>query len=145
GAVMVSDWVSGWGLTGKGRLWRVSDPERTKSQDALQTKTLLAEGFKKRPNAELAGLLGHVDRRVRQEAHFRLAARGNEGHSQLVGVAKGGTGLARLHAIWGLGIAARGNPALLAGMTELLGDPDAEVRAQALRVIGEGRLKAAVD
>ncbi|MGL4555793.1 MAG: PVC-type heme-binding CxxCH protein, partial [Gemmataceae bacterium] len=146
GAVMVSDWTNGWGLTGKGRLWRVSDEKLTTSQEALGTKKLLAEGFTKRDPAELARLMGHPDRRVRQEAHFELAARGPKGVAVLAGVARDGKGLARLHALWGLGIAARNRvPDALTAVPKMLEDADPEVRAQALRVLGEGKAADALD
>lgn len=146
GAVMISDWVAGWGLTGKGRIWRVYDETLTKSPQAQETKAILAAGFAKREGAELAKLLEHIDRRVRQEAHFELAKRGKAGVETLSRVAHDGKGLARLHALWGLGIATRNGTAdALATVPKLLNDADAEVRAQALRVLGEGKVITAVD
>jgi quinoprotein glucose dehydrogenase len=144
GSLMLSDWVNGWGLTGKGRLWRIRDEKLTNTPIALETKKLLAEGFEKRPEAELARLLGHTDRRVRQEAHFELAKRGEKGVTTLAQVATEGKGIERLHAIWALGIAARnGSADALKSVPPLLGDGDVEVRAQALRVLGEGKLTSA--
>src|SRR5262249_59271589 len=63
GSMYVSDWVSGWGLTGKGRLWKLSDPEALKAPAVAEAKKLLAEGFEKRKLGELAELLGHADPR----------------------------------------------------------------------------------
>src|SRR5262249_59787361 len=63
GSMYVSDWVNGWGLTGKGRIWKLSDPEALKDPAVAEAKKLLAEGFDKREPAELAKLLGHADRR----------------------------------------------------------------------------------
>ena len=53
GAFYLSDWVDGWGLTNKGRIYKVFDPERAKDPPILEVKKLLAEGFDKRtPEAE---------------------------------------------------------------------------------------------
>ncbi len=104
GGIYLSDWVEGWGLTGKGRIYRVHDPALDKDQLVLETKELLAEGMDKRSNQELARLLAHRDMRVRQEAQFELAERGEPAIQVLAGVARRHSNqLARLHAIWGLG------------------------------------------
>lgn len=143
GSLYVSDWVDGWGLTGKGRIWKFTEPSQVASNDAKQTKALLNEGFTKRPVAELARLLGAVDGRVRQEAHLELAARGKAGREALEQVASRGKGIARIHAIWGLGIAARGDRDAMKTVPGLLTDADEEVRANALRVLGENRATTA--
>ena len=74
GGLYVSDWVDGWGMPGKGRLWRLFDPARAEA--AKGVKRLLNEGLEKRTPEELSTLLGHADRRVRQDAQFELARRG---------------------------------------------------------------------
>ncbi|WP_165248823.1 PVC-type heme-binding CxxCH protein [Paludisphaera soli] len=151
GALYVSDWVKGWGKTGKGRIWRVSDPAAAEDPRVAEVKRLLAEGFDGRPNEELGRLLAHADRRVRQEAQFALVDRvktatGAEALATLQEAALRAEGYGRLHAIWGLGQVLRASvddprrevqPALLA----LVKDPDAEVRAQAARALAEaGRI-----
>ena len=147
GGLYVSDWVEGWGLTGKGRLYRVHDPGLDKDPAVLQTKRLLAEGMERRSLTELAHLLAHPDLRVRQEAQFALAGRGQSAFPTLLAVArKNPNELARLHGIWGLGqIAAQYGEAsfpkeIAAGMdllVQLLSDRDTQVRAQAAKVLGE--------
>ena len=69
----VSDWVEGWSKPGKGRIYKVTDPEHAKDANVLSTKKLLAEGFAQRSVEELIKLLEHPDQRVRQEAQFALA------------------------------------------------------------------------
>ena len=102
GGFYVSDWVSGWELTGKGRIYRFADPTAEKKPIIAETRKLLAEGFEKRSNEELAKLLEHADMRVRQEAQFALAAK--DAVPILTKVAKEGKNrIARMHAIWGLG------------------------------------------
>ena len=155
GGAYVSDWVQGWGLTGKGRIYRVHDPAIDKAPPVLETKKLLAEGMEKRSLKELARLLAHRDMRVRQEAQFALADRGSQAIKTLASVDRNDASqLARLHATWGLGqIRSRfqgpGLPpevsAALDLLVDLLADGDAEVRAQAAKVLGEKRYLKAYD
>jgi quinoprotein glucose dehydrogenase len=148
GGLYVSDWVEGWGLTGKGRIYKVHDPARTRDPVAAEVKKLLGEGFGHRPEGELVKLLGHADRRVRQEAQFALVARGVNAITALEGAAHiGNDQLARLHAVWGLGQLARREARAVRALLPLLDDADAEIRAQAAKVVAgqreaEGRLVA---
>src|SRR5262245_66268855 len=96
---------------------------------------------------ELGRLLGHADRRIRLEAQLALAGKGKAALPTLTAVASAGqprNRLARLHALWGLGIVGRSAPEALRGVQGLLGDADAEVRAQAARVLGDGKAVAAL-
>jgi quinoprotein glucose dehydrogenase len=145
-ALYVSDWVHGWGLTGKGRIWKLSDPERAKDGVVQEVKQILGEGMAKRPVAETARLLEHVDRRVRQEAQFALAERGRPAIVAFAGVLKASKSrLAKLHALWGLGQVGRTEPAAWAEVLPCVADIDAEVRAQAARVLGDGKVVAALE
>jgi quinoprotein glucose dehydrogenase len=134
----VSDWTEGWGLTGKGRIYRIGDPEMRKGAAVQEVKKLLAEGFDQRPAAELGKLLEHSDQRVRQEAQFALAVKDEQDAAKLAVLKDvaltGKNPLARLHAIWALGQRRAVQP-----LAALLNDPDAEVRAQAAKVLGEGK------
>jgi quinoprotein glucose dehydrogenase len=144
GALYLTDWVHGWNMTGKGRIYKVSDPKRAKSPAVLEVKKLLAAGMGKRGLAELAKLLAHADMRVRQEAHFALAGRGKQAIPTLSKVARTDRAqLARLHAIWALGMVGRKEPAGYKPLRGLLADRDAEVRAQAARVLGDGKVGSA--
>ena len=141
GALYVSDWVNGWDLTGKGRLWKVSDPKYANSPAQQEVKKLMAEGMTSRKPAELARLLAHKDMRVRREAQFALADRGKSAIPVLAGATKSDQPqLARLHAIWGLGQIGRTRPARMNPFSALLDDKDAEVRAQAAKVLGDGKV-----
>ncbi len=145
GALYFSDWVEGWEMTKKGRIYRVLDPARRDDPQVREVKTLLAQGMASRPNDELAGLLAHADMRVRQEAQFELAVRGDEGWKALARSAgPGEKTLPRLHAIWGLGQAGRTirdgrRTSQWSALAPLLADPDPEVRAQAAKVVGEAK------
>jgi quinoprotein glucose dehydrogenase len=138
GGFYVSDWVEGWELTGKGRIYRFAEAEAAKKPEIAEVKRLLAEGFDKRPDDELAKLLGHADMRVRQEAQFALAARGKKAVTTLARSAREGTNrFARLHAVWGLGQVGRLDTGAVAETVRaLLKDKDDDVRAQAARVVG---------
>ncbi|MFO0876623.1 MAG: PVC-type heme-binding CxxCH protein [Gemmataceae bacterium] len=139
-ALYVSDWVHGWGLTGKGRIWKLRDEAHANDPLVQQTRRLLEEGFEKRPIKELASLLAHRDRRVRQESQFVLARRGPAGRTALLEVlSKSKEPLARVHALWGLGQVLRGSRELPTELTTCLSDKDAEIRAQTARLLGDLR------
>lgn len=137
GAMYVSDWVEGWGLTGKGRIWRVHDTKKAKDPVVQSVKKVMAEGFTQRPQEELLKLLEHPDMRVRQEAQFALVDKGKEVTDALVKVAYlEKNQFARLHAIWALGQLGRVN-----SLDRLCGDTDVEVSIQAVKTIGNSRSK----
>src|SRR5439155_4104750 len=137
GAFYVSDWHEGWNKPGKGRLYRLVNPEFQGSALQKEVQRLLAEGMDKRPVEELTKLLGHADQRVRQEAQFALAAKGPAAIAPLAAVAQDDKSrLARVHAVWGLGQIGRSTAEAVApALRPLLTDADAEVRAQAAKVI----------
>lgn len=145
GHVYFSDWLEGWAMPGKGRIYRISDPATVKNAD--EVKALFAGDFAKRSMDELKNLLAHRDMRVRQEAQFTLVEKSAEGLRVLSEIAAKSQSLhARLHAIWGLGQLAGGKvqgtkfkAQSLAALRALLTDADAEVRAQAAKVLGDAR------
>jgi quinoprotein glucose dehydrogenase len=150
GRMYFTDWVTGWEPHGKGRVYALTPPGGGTADPAVaEVKKLLAEGFGKRPDAELAKLLAHADQRVRQRAQFALSARGNAVVPLLQSIAKSSdVPLARVHAVWGLGqIARRAShgmqkaPDTMAAnhLTELCTHSDPEVRAQVAKVLGDAR------
>ncbi|MBK7878677.1 MAG: HEAT repeat domain-containing protein [Planctomycetes bacterium] len=145
GALYVTDWTQGWSQPGKGRLYRVYDPAARDAEAARTTRELLKNGVATKSVAELSALLAFPDRRVRLAAQFELGARGEQGRTALEAVAKRGTDLrARLHGVWGLGVAARRQSgADPSALLALLVDAEPELRAQAARVLGDLREKRA--
>jgi quinoprotein glucose dehydrogenase len=149
GGIYWSDWVDGWGLPNKGRLYRAHNLEIDGSAIVRETARLLAEGMEKRSLDELGKLLAHPDMRVRQEAQFELADRGASGLPALERtLRKSSSQLARLHAIWGIGqILARdvgsAGKTSIALLLEVLSDHDGEVRAQSAKVLGERKVHSA--
>ncbi|MFT7462052.1 MAG: quinoprotein glucose dehydrogenase [Pseudohongiellaceae bacterium] len=148
GGLYFTDWVEGWNRTGKGRVFRAGDMSLADDPVVLQTAVLLRDGCFERSLDELSALLGHANQRVRQEAQFELVERGAQGLLALTEAATSAPALfPRLHGIWGLGMVARtrDDNAALAPVLELTGDDDAEVRAQAWRILGDERHAPAAD
>lgn len=145
GSLYVLDWVEGWNKTGKGRIYRVTAVEP--DGRSAEVRQLLSQGLATRPLDELYSLLGHPDRRVRQESQFALAAQGTAAARRLADLAADTSAavLPRLHAIWALGQIGRGTPAAAAPVASLLADQEAEVRCQAAKIASEARNVAAYD
>ena len=146
GSIYFADWGEGWERTKKSRIFRLTDTEASKQPVVAETKRLLGQGFETATTYGLVAYLDHKDMRVRQEAQFELAARGSEALPILKQVALlAENPLARLHAIWGLGqIGRKGGTAeidptkdIADSLVTLLKDPDAEIRAQALRTLAD--------
>jgi len=148
GKMYVSDWVNGWAATGKGRIYSLHDPKHVNDPAIAQMKKVFAQGFAKQNSQQLGKLLEHADMRVRQRAQFALVAKGD--YQTLMNAALKATDQrARLHGIWGVEQVIRAgtlkisrNPIVL--LRPLLKDKDAEVRAQAAKMLGDGRDKGAV-
>lgn len=159
GCLYFTDWNRNGPKSGTGRIHRLRHPATEVNNHTVQeVKQIFARGFDQRSPKELAVLLGHVDRRVRQEAQFALVNQsfhrtvwrwkkveirkpGGKALETLSQVARKGTNqLARLHATWGLGQIGRKRPELLLNpLLPLLDDADAELRAQAAKMLGDAR------
>ncbi len=139
GRLYTSDWADGWPKSKRGRIYAISDPQHAKDALVLATQNLIAQDWTKASVSELTVLLAHADQRVRQEAQFTFAERGAASLAPLASIATtpSRSPYARLHAIWALGQLAQKNPAALAPLRTLLRDADAEVRAQAIKILGD--------
>lgn len=143
GAFYWSDWVGGWSPPNKGRIFRLTDPEAMKNPAVAEAKKALADGFEKSSIETLSKYLEHPHQQVRLEAQYELALRAGQTASaenaidSLTTMAKESKNrLARLHAVWGLGMVARtGVPKAAKVLMELAADADAEVRAQVAKVL----------
>ncbi len=95
-ALYVSFWDEGWERTAQGRILKLEHAESRKAQAAqiAEVKDLLGKGMKSRPVAELTGLLGHADQRIRLEAQWELANR------EIFEISAATNNLAELHQIW---------------------------------------------
>jgi len=141
GAVWVSDWVHGWNGEGKGRIWRFH-PQQQNAAVIAEVRSLLSGDWMAVPVVRLQELLGHADRRLRLEAQWELARRGDA--VPLVDVLRDTARpvLARVHAVWGLEQVARARGAEIAAvvvpqLVEASGDEAWELRLVAARSLGE--------
>jgi quinoprotein glucose dehydrogenase len=162
GGIYVLDWVSGWEKTGKGRIYRLHDPEVDNSDAVTDTKTILAAGMRGRSDDELITLLGHSDQRVRLAAQYAIAEEARDKEFKktkvtrflrpfskpldaLITAAKTSRNqMTRIHALWA--IAQMGQTPGLDHVQELVPlilDKDPEVRAQTARVMGIARYEGA--
>ena len=106
-----------------------------------EVQQLLESDWSGRTTEQLQDNLGHIDRRVRFEAQWELARRGDkESLLQLAHNPRSGS-VSRLHAIWGADQIARldgqASQPILTSLRELLSDDDATIRAAAAKVAGE--------
>ena len=138
GRVFVADFIGGWTSHDDGRIYAISADSEENGGRTPDVAAIMAGGFAKRTTADLAGLLGHADQRIRMRAHIQLAAT-TAGTPPLIAATRNGELLTRLHGLWGLGIRARkdADGDATATLVALLADHDPEVRAQAAHVLGE--------
>lgn len=144
GALYMSDWIEGWGLKQKGRVWKLDTPDTAGNAIRTETQALLAADLRKETTEKLVELLNHVDMRVRQKAQFALVENQQLKPLQNIAISSSNQ-LARIHAIWGLGQILRKNPAEHAVLINLLQDVDSEIRAQAAKVLGDANTTAATE
>ena len=162
GRLVVADFITGWESHDGGRIITLSADKMMKPAVAATVASLIKEGFAKRSAAELSKLLAHDDQRIRLRAQIELTRRPDAADRFEVAT-KSANPLERVHGIWGLGILARRGAAIspseafngkstpIAPLAErvaaaqrlvpLLSHADAEVRAQAIRVLAEAPLK----
>ena len=141
-----SEWTGGWSLGSEGRVYYLQDPKLSDSTGTVSTKALLNSGMSGRPAGELATIMAHPNMYVRRMAQFELAERGGESVETLTSVALSpGDQLARIHALWGLEQIHRRDGKSLSGVVRLLFDADDEIRAQAAKMMGEGKVAESVE
>ena len=144
GALYFSDWVEGWDMPTKGRIYKVYNDTALASPQQAEVKRLLTEDFDSLSPSELLTPLKHVDRRVRMKAQFAMAKRGSEAIPMLqTAVASESEVIGRLHALWALGQLARSNPEAVESIVARLADQDAHMLAAACKVLGDLRITSA--
>jgi putative membrane-bound dehydrogenase-like protein len=143
GALYMSDWIEGWGRNGKGRIWKLDAPATQGNEARVDTQKHLSADFSQYTPAQLLDLLSHADMRVRLKAQFDLVERGAT--EELQAALAQEDQLARIHGIWGIGQLARKDAAQTQTLLPLLSDDDAEIRAQAAKLLGDLAYGAATD
>jgi quinoprotein glucose dehydrogenase len=160
GKLYVTDFIGGWTAHENGRVYALAAEKMHRAEEAEEAAELIAVGLDKRPVPALERLISHADMRVRLRAQMALT-RKEGGFEVLAKAAKSGKDrLTRLHGTWGLGVIARRGSAALPVVAEgfaslpdarlrekakqelvaLLTDKDAELRAQAIKALGESGL-----
>jgi quinoprotein glucose dehydrogenase len=147
GCLYFADYGGGWSVNKNGsiQVLEPKDPALLKAGSAVAE--LFAKGLTGRPLAELRDLLSHPDQRVRKLSQFELVKRGAKGKAALEEMAKSvdGSLFSRLHAVWGLGQLGRQGQGSDHTLLDLLADADAEIRANAVRVVGDLRMDGSRD
>lgn len=143
GALYMSDWIEGWGRNGEGRIWKIDAPATSGSDTRADTQQQLAADFSQNTPAQLLELLSHADMRVRLKAQFELVER--NARTDLQAAFTHDHQLARIHGMWGIGQLARKDAAQAQVLLPLLTDTDAEIRAQAAKLLGDAHYTAATD
>lgn len=146
GRLYFSDWGQGWAKSSRGRLYALTHRDTVGDPRIAEVRRLFASGFTSRATEELISLLGHANQRVRLEAQFAVAARGAAVAPQLLlSASRGPSQLARIHALWALGQIARTDRTVARELPRFLADPEAEIQAQAAKLVGDLRLNEAGD
>lgn len=116
----------------------VLESEAAKSDPRIAETVALAQAdLSARGEAELLGLLGHADQRIRRRAQQELVRRGQPGPLAALARDRAQPLIPRLHAVWALGqLGAPGDLAWAAG-------DEPELRAQLAKVAGEAGAAAA--
>ena len=142
GALYAADWINGWDTKDFGRVWKIDigPGEDDLKYERKTTEGLMRADYQGMDISKLAGLLSYMDMRIRQKAQFELVRRGDSGYKTLVAIAeKDPNPLGRIHGIWGIGQVASKDLKKAAPLKKLLEDDNAEIVAQATRIIGDIR------
>lgn len=137
GALYWSDWGAGLAAASACRICRL--PARDESPAWREGAGLLAAGLTSLSAKELTGLLEHAHPQVRLRARQALTARGfQESLDVLSRTARRSPSLqSRLNAVWGMAALAQADPMLLNEILLLFASAEPDIRALALRIIGD--------
>ena len=144
GAIWVANWVAPQPAGARGRIWRfapTASPEAAElTRISAEVRRLLERQWSAVDADELVGLLGHADGRVRREAQWELARRGDL--ERLSAARTAAAPLARRHAGWGLEQVGRRSDdtvrrAAAEALAALVVDEAWETRMVACRCLGD--------
>lgn len=135
GALYGVDWGGGYPLNQNGAVWRIDVGQPAALNDRDMTQDLIAADFSKSSEKDLIGHLGFPDQRIRLKAQFELAKRNALDGFVATADEVSADQFARIHSIWGIGQLIRKGVADDQTLVALFGDPDPEIRAQAIRTV----------
>lgn len=134
GALYSADWGGGYPMNEKGAVWKLDDPKEAGSEIRKQVAEMLKAGPEKVSTADLVARLSHKDMRVRLDAQWWLAGRGAKDELIAAASADGADQMAVIHSLWGLAQMKAFDFSLFEKLSK---SPDAEIRAQAVKYLGE--------
>ena len=143
GRLYLSDWGGGWRPNPNGQIKTMTNEAAMQAQadQIAEVKKLFAEGFEKLSDEKLIELLGHADQRVRIHAQWEAAKRPID--DSLIALAKNSDEpeLARLHAVWTIGMKCRTAPGMAKSLLPVTVDPSDLLKAHAIAVLGDANFK----
>jgi quinoprotein glucose dehydrogenase len=148
GDMFIGDWITGWDAKNSGRIWKmdVTSDQNDLSTERKMTASLLVQNFDTFEDSKLSDLLANQDQRIRQKAQFALVRRDINGFKVFQKTLEESQNqLAKVHAIWGLGMLAKTKPRFATPLLLCLDETDAEVLTQTLKTLGEIKYPLALD
>ena len=148
GDLFLADWINGWDAKNAGRIWRldVTAAENDMADLRKKTEEYLKTDFQKLEDSKLSELLGYEDMRIRQKAQFTLAKRDINGFKIFQKtLEESNNQLAKVHAIWGLGMLSKTKPRFATPLLACLNESDPELLTQTLKTLGDIRYPLALD
>lgn len=145
GALYAADWINGWDTKNYGRVWKldVTKGKNDLADQRRETQRRMTLDYEKQSLEQLYDHLFYADKRIRQKAQFELVARRKKALPYLIKAAKQRDNpLARVHALWALGQLARKDKTFGAFLIPYLKDSDAEIQAQAIKMVGDADIKS---
>jgi len=136
----------GWLNQNVGSIFAFYYPDQIAKPEIKQIAKILTSDFKTYSEDELYDFLSIEDLRVRQRAQFECAKRGSKGLAAFnKALASNDNVLRRLHGIWGISQMAYKEPNLLSTLLPYMNDPEAKVRIQTARVLGDHNYEKSID
>ena len=140
GRIYICDFGGGWTVNGNGAIHTLTPEDATLQKTAQSMAAAFKRGLAADSPEQLADALKSPDRRYRQMAQFEFVKRGEAGMAVLLETAKKAdlAVTSRLNGIWGLGqLARQKNATAVTALLELSKDSEAEIRANAARMLGD--------
>lgn len=146
-ALYISDWTNGWDQPGKGRIYKVYDPEKVKNKESIEVAAFMADTVGENESPSIMRLR-HVDMRVRsktQSEWISAAIEDDLGWASTVAwefrneASRPEAPIhSRSHALWGLGQLLNKRRWLIYCFPfRVLQDANPEMRAQCAKIVGE--------